>query len=600
MNKVGFAIVTFLTLALMLCVLELNKNTISGFVLALVLAAGYIIFFIKVVGPTHWYLRLGAWLLWTGLFIGILFLTWPPTRRVPASADRNAAKTDTVTVAQGELRGVKLPSGVELYAGVPYAKPPVGELRWREPQDPEPWEGVFEAVSFAPMGMQPTHIPLYDSLRQIIGYHDYEIRLDDNYVPPVSEDSLYLNIWRPEGNKSGLPVLFYIHGGSLQTGQPWFGDYSGEGLAKRDVIVVNVGYRLGVFGFFANEELAAESEHGTTGNYGLLDQIKALEWVRDNISAFGGDPDNVTISGESAGSACVSALCASPAASGLFRRAIMESSTVASIAPPHSYRTYDEAIESGHELMERYSCRSMDELRAVPAEKLVNEAYTQHHITVDGYVLELSPYEAYMSGFHNEEAALHGCNSGESGPFIIFDNANLKNFEGKVRDYFKDEADSVLALYPVSTDAEARDAWAEIWGAIFFDHPHYRLARLEAANGVPVYQYFFTRQNGRLGPWHSGEEIYFYANIPDDSGLFNARDRELSEQMASYFVNFIRSGDPNGADSNGTPLPLWEVNSSSERLMEFGDTTGMIDERRLALFEILDRTDLPERTEEGD
>ncbi|MBQ7061186.1 MAG: carboxylesterase family protein, partial [Clostridia bacterium] len=383
-----------------------------------------------------------------------------------------------------------------------------------------------------------------------------------------------------------LPVLVYIHGGSLQTGQPWYGDYSGEGLAKEGVIVVNMGYRLGVFGFFASEELAAESEHGTTGNYGLLDQIKALEWVQSNISAFGGDPDNVTVAGESAGAACVSALCTSPLAKGLFRRAILESSTVASKNPPHSYRRYDEAIESGKALMEKYGCSTLAELRALPAEKLVGEASTQHHITVDGYVLIEDPYESYRKGVHNEEALLHGYNSEESGPFILFGQANLKTFEGKVRAYFKDNADEVLAAYPVSTDAEAKKAWAEIWGAAFFDYSHYCLNRLAADNGIPVWQYRFSKHNGRLGPWHSGEEVYFYGNIPEDSKLFDERDRELGRQMLGYFVNFIKTGDPNG---NG--LPLWEENSSSVDLMEFGDSTRMIKEDKLPLYSALDKMD---------
>ena len=179
---------------------------------------------------------------------------------------------------------------MEVYAGIPYAKPPVGELRWREPQDPEPWEGVLAADHFAPMSMQPQNAAWYSSMAQIIGYHDYEISLDDNFRDLNSEDALYLNIWKPAGEQENLPVLVYIHGGSLQTGQPWYADYSGEGLARKGVIVVNMGYRLGVFGFLADEELMAESPNGTTGNYGLLDQIKALEWVRDNIAAFGGDP----------------------------------------------------------------------------------------------------------------------------------------------------------------------------------------------------------------------------------------------------------------------------------------------------------------------
>ncbi len=596
MNRIGFAVVAFLTLALMLAVLELNKNTLLGFALTLLLAAGYVFFYIKVGANSRGFVRVLAWLAWAGLFAGVLLLTWPPVKRVPAVNARAPQRTEIVNTAQGAVRGAVTEDGtVEIFAGIPYAAPPVGELRWRAPEDPAPWEGVLDAISFAPMSAQPQGLPLVDSLKQIIGYHDYKIRLDDNYVAASSEDSLYLNIWRPADTGEKLPVLVYVHGGSLQTGQPWYGDYSGEGLAREGVIVVNMGYRLGVFGFLASEELKAESPFGTTGNYGLLDQIKALEWVRDNIASFGGDPENVTLAGESAGSACVSALCTSPLASGLFRRVIMESSTVAPPEPPHSFRSLGEALESGKELMERHGCKSMEELRALSEKELVSEAESQHHLTVDGYALTETPYESYLKGIHNEEASLHGTNSGESGPFILFANANLKNFEKKVRGFFNERADDVLALYPVSDDASAKEAWAEIWGAIFFDYPHYKLSLLEKACGINVYQYFFSRDNGRLGAWHSGEEIYFYGNIPKDSRLFDSRDRELSGQMAGYFLNFIRTGDPNGHSADGTELPEWSVNAAPETVMGLGDTTGMIGESRLKLFEILDSMNkLPE------
>ena len=585
MRKVSFWIVTALTLAVMLAVLELNKNTLPGFAAALLLAAVYALLFTKFVINTRWYLRLGAWVLWVGLFVGVLFVSWPPTKAVPAVGGKNAARTGIVTVAQGDLRGAVTEDGaVEVYAGIPYAKPPVGELRWREPEDPEPWTGVLEADKFAPMSMQPVNLPIYDSLAQIIGYHDYKISLSDNYVAPVSEDSLYLNVWKPAGEAKDLPVLVYIHGGSLQTGQPWYGDYSGDGLARQGVVVVNMGYRLGVFGFFASDVLAAESANFTTGNYGLLDQIKALEWVKANIAAFGGDPDNVTLAGESAGAACVSALCTSPLAKGLFRRAIMESSTVASEVPPHSFRSLDEAKASGRELMERHGAVTIAELRALSAKELVNEAYTQHHITVDGYALTETPYESYKKGLHNEEAILHGYNSEESGPFIMFSQASLKDFEERMRGAFGDHADEALALYPVSTDEEAKAAWAEVWGALYFDHSHYALNRLAAENGIPVYQYYFSRHNGRLGPWHSGEEIYFYGNLPEGSRLFDERDRELAREMTAYFAAFIKTGDPN---SSG--LPVWNENLSCEDLMGLGDETAMTKERKLALYAIIDR-----------
>ena len=570
---------------LMLAVLELNKNTIVGWAVFILLTAGYVYLREKTLKDAKFMLRAGAWLGWTAAFAAVLILSYPPVQSVPAVNISDPQKTGVVTVAQGQLTGVyNADKSVEVYAGIPYAQPPVGELRWKEPQDALPWEGVRKADTFAPMSMQPTNLPIYNSLSQIVAYHDYEISLTDNYVPPVSEDSLYLNIWKSAGDVSGLPVLVYIHGGSLQTGQPWYTDYSGEGLAKQGAVVVNMGYRLGVFGFFADEELQAGSQNGTTGNYGLLDQIKALEWVRDNIAAFGGDPDNVTLSGESAGSACVSALCTSPLASGLFRRVIMESSTVVSIKPPHSFRPLDEAFSSGAELKTRHNCTNVEELRKLPAEELVQEAYTQHHITVDGYVLTETPYESYRKGIHNEEAVLHGANAEESGPFIILDHADINSYEKKIREYFGEHTEEILAIYPASTNEEADKYWAEIYGAVFFNYPHYCLDRLAVRNDIPAYEYLFSKHNGRLGCWHSGEMIYCFGNIPAGSALYDAADRELSGTMTAYWLNYMKTGDPNGAG-----LPTWERSTDSEKLLEFGDNVGIIDEKRLALYDVLDR-----------
>ncbi len=581
---VAFGIVAAVLFALMLAILELNKNTLLGFVLLLAVTVGFVLLFLKVLHGGKWYWKALGWIGWIAAFVGILFLTWPPTKAVPAYAGKTPEYTEVVSLADGDVRGVKLADGaVELYAGIPYAKPPVGELRWREPQDPEPWNGVRDCDHFAPMCMQPTELPIVSSLKQVIGFHDYRISLSDNYIPPVSEDGLYVNVWKPAGEQKDLPVLVYIHGGTLQTGQPWYGDYAGTGFAKRGVVVVNLGYRLGVFGYLANEELMAESPNGTTGNYGLLDQIKALEWVQKNVAAFGGDPDNVTVAGESAGSASVSAICTSPLARGLFRRALLESSTVASVEPPHSFRKFEEAIASGRELMARYGAKSAADLRKLDAKTLVNEAYTQHHMTVDGYALTETPYESYRRGAHNEEALLHGYNAEESGPFIIFGHANLKNYEQKVRGYFGKYADEVLRIYAPKTDAEADAMWARIYGAVFFDYPHYCLARLASGNGIPAYEYYFSKHNGRLSAWHSGEMIYLYGNIPDGSKLFDARDRALSDEMMRYVLNFLRTGDP-----NGDGLPAWEK-ADGGRLMEFGETTAMRDEQSLALFDVMDR-----------
>ena len=581
----------FAALLFLICflLLELNQNTGWGWIATALVVIGFALLF--ECGVVRGKPLLGAltWVCAVLLFVGVFFLTAPPVKRIPALDVKDPPETGVVELQSGKVSGVlDEENGVEIYAGIPYAAPPVGELRWKEPQDVTPWQGILKADTFAPMAMQPQNSTIYHSLTQIIGYHDYKwFNPKDNFRPAVSEDALYVNVWKPVGEQKDLPVLVYIHGGSLQTGQSWYKDYSGVGLAKEGVIVVNMAYRLGVFGYLALDELAEESPNGTTGNYGLLDQIKALEWVRDNIAHFGGDPENVTLAGESAGSASVSALCTSPLAKGLFRRVVMESSTVASKVPPHSYRQLDEALASGKTLKEKYGVSTLAELRTLPAEKIVSSASTEHHITVDGYALTEDPYVSYQKGDYNEEAALHGFNSKESGPFILFSGANLKNYEGKIRAYFGDYADEILSLYPASTNEEAAENWAEVYGATFFDYPHNAYNRLAQQNGIPTYEYYFSKQNGRLGSWHSGEEVYLYGNIPESSGLYTDADRALSEAMKQYFVNFIRTGDPNGEG-----LVAFAENKDSATYLEFGENgvapTRETD-RKLGLFAILDR-----------
>ena len=580
--KVAFWIVYVILSVLSGAVLELNHNTLWGWALFVLLLVAFPLLYRLKALPAGKMVKALFWLGYVVVFSGILLLTWPPVKAVPASDALRPDVTGVIQTQKGKVSGVySADHQVEIYAGIPYAKAPVGELRWRPPQDPDAWDGVLACDSFAPMSMQVTNLPIYDSLVRIIGYHDYRISLKDNYIPPVSEDSLYLNIWKPAGECSNLPVLVYIHGGSLQTGQPWYDDYSGMDFARNDVICVNMGYRLGVFGFYADDQLLEED--GTTGNYGLLDQIKALEWVRDNIAAFGGDPDNVTIVGESAGAVCVDALCVSPLAKGLFRRAILESSTLASVNPPHSYRTFDEALSSGEELLKKYGCSSTGDLRKLSAEKIVGEMNSQHHVTVDGYVLPDSPYNLRKQGIHNEEALLHGFNDQESGPFIIFDKTNLRNYESKIRSYFGDSADDVLKVYNATTDKEAAAYWAEVYGAVFFNYPHYCLNRLAVSEGIPVYEYLFTKKNKSLSSWHSGELKYAFHRIPEDSDLYDEADRKLSDIMHAYWVNFARTGDPNGPG-----LPVFEQNAGSEMIMELGDNVGMIKEPYLAFYGIMD------------
>lgn len=549
----GWRIVLIVISLLMVSVLELGKHTLWGWVIAAALILCFWILKAKHTLPSGGWKGLGMWCALLALLAGTLAISWPPYQAIPAVSGKGYQETEVVHTSLGDVTGIRTEDGqVEVFAGIPYAKPPVGELRWKEPQPVDPWEGVLKADHFAPMSMQTRNLPIYNSLAQIIGYHDYEIRIGDEFREPVSEDSLYLNIWRPAGGGEKLPVLVYIHGGSLQTGQPSYKDYSGLGLARNGVIVVNMGYRLGIFGFFASEELAAESPHGTTGNYGLLDQILALEWVRDHIRDFGGDPENVTIAGESAGAACVTALCTSPLAKGLFRRAIAESSTVTAKSPAHSFRSFSDALEAGKVTMMKYGVTDIAAMRQLPAEKIAGELSEHHHITVDGYVLPKTPYEAYQAGEYNEEATLHGYNREEAAPFILFSQATTKNYQEKVRAYFGEYSDRVLALYPGRTDEEAKRNWADIYTVVLFTYGHANWERQAVQNGVPTWVYHFTKTNGRLSAWHSGEEVYFYGNIPEGSKLYDEKDRELSEAMKAYFINFIRNGDPNGEG-----LPEW-------------------------------------------
>lgn len=563
-------------------VLELNKNTIIGWILLVILAVIFPVLYMTKLSNGRWFVKLIAWLAYFALFFGILLATWPPVKAVPASDDPKPEQTGTIMTEDGLVRGVySKDHTVEIYTGIPYAKAPVGDLRWRKPQDPEPWDGILECDHFAPMSMQTTNLPIYDSLVRIIGYSDYKISLKDNYIPPVSEDSLYINVWKPAGEHENLPVLVYIHGGTLQSGQAWTKDYDGKSFAKNGIVTVNLGYRLGVFGYYTDMELMAEE--GTAGNFGLLDQIKALEWVRDNIAAFGGDPNNVTIVGESAGSACIDALCVSPLAKGLFRRAVLESSTLSSVNPPHSYRDFETALKSGQSLKERYNCSNLEDLRKLDAKTIVGELSTQHYLTNDGYALLDSPYNTRMSGVHNEEALLHGYNLEESGPFIMFSHANMKNYENRVRAYFRDYADDVLAIYNPTTNKEADEYWAIIYGAVFFNYPHYCLNRLAVKEGIPVYEYLFSKSNGMLSSWHSGELIYVFKNL-EGKKLFDEVDYKLSETMHSYWANFATNGDPNGEG-----LPAFPQNTDSVHLLEFGDKVQVIDEPYLALYEVMDR-----------
>lgn len=486
--------------------------------------------------------------------------------------------TGTVSVTGGEIQGIMSDDGaVEIYAGIPFAAPPVGLLRWKEPQDVIPWDGVYKADHFAPMAMQVQNSAFFNFLMNLYTHQE----TSRTYDAPMSEDCLYLNVWKPAGaeNMGGnLPVLVYIHGGSLMSGQSWHENYDGENLAHHGIIVVTIAYRLGVFGYFADPELAAESPNGTTGNYGLLDQIKALEWVHDNIASFGGNADNVTIAGESAGSSSVNALCASPLSAGLFRRAIAESSSIVQETPPHTFRTMDEALEMGRKIKNEFRCADLRDLRRIPADKLITTEYANNSMTVDGYALPETPYQIYQKGQNHEEALLNGFNKREGFGFTFFTYVSRSNLADLLRPSFKEKTDFFLRNYPVRNNSQAKDLYNDIFSAVCFTYPHDCWTATLRNQGRPVWEYYFTRENGSIGTNHSGEIVYAYRNVPR-TDRYEERDYELEEIMSSYWLNFIKTGNPNGNDTTGNALPEWSESSDCGGLvMELGDQCFMTED----------------------
>ena len=597
-SRILYGIVFIIITVLYLMLLELSHNTLVGWGIAVCL----LILFV-------WYQhrekrREGSknrkWLALLILVILLLVcykLTGPPERQVPATDERHPAVTDVVTVSQGDLTGVLTEDqSVEVYAGIPYAKPPVGALRFREPQEAEPWEGVRACDHFAPMAMQKRDPVLVDSLYSILGYHNYQISLKDNYREAVSEDCLYLNIWKPADAKEDLPVLFYIHGGSLMTGQSYYSEIRGEDLAKRGVIVVSCSYRLGVFGYYASEDLAAESPNHTTGNYGLLDQIQALRWVNENIQAFGGDPSRITIAGESAGASSVNALCVSPLSEGLFQYAIAESSGIVAKHPYHTFRTMADALKMGKDVMNEMQVSSVEELRALPAEQLVETAYRNSAMTVDGYAITEQPYLTYEKGWNHEQALLNGFNGKEADAFLLDKKATAENYVSLLESAFGEYAEEAAKIVPpdwpardqaflIDAGGDAKGALDHIYSAAWFTYSHEKWSAYVASQNKPVYEYYFMKTNKSLSNYHAGELPYAYGNLWRHPGLYDESDYALSETMQEYWVNFVKTGDPNGEG-----LPVWEMRDQENRdLLVLDEEIRMEPDPYLEIYGVIDQ-----------
>lgn len=511
----------------------------------------------------------------------------------PATNATNLIKTEVISTDKGDIQGVyNKDNTVEVYAGIPYAKPPVGSLRWKEPEDMDNWSGILDCSHFKAKSMQPSSYEVMNSLVDLYAQKAWYVDLTEGETQECSEDSLYLNVWKPTGDVSNLPVLVYIHGGSLTSGSSASDNFNGEEMAKMGIVMVTIQYRLGVFGYFAHDELINESVNHTTGNYGLLDQIKALEWVNRNCEAFGGDKNNITIAGESAGSSSVSALCVSKLAKGLFKKAIGESSSIAIKLPPHTFREMNVAKETGNDILKEFNCTSVNELRNVKASDLVRTKYKNECMTLDGYALDRMPYEVYKANDNNEEALLNGYNVKESDAFVVprylFNPTNKSNIKNRLIEVFGDNIGTqIYNLYSNEIELDAFSAFNEIISVYWFIHPHYSWSNLAYDSGVKVYKYQFTKENGYYGTYHSGEIIYAYGNVKNakNSYCYDDSDLLLSNNMLSYWANFCKNGNP-----NGTLLPTWDLyNKTDNKVMELGLNCSMIDDKYKALYELLDK-----------
>ena len=471
----------------------------------------------------------------------------------------------------GTVEGFTAESGVHIFRGVPYAAPPVRDLRWKPPQPPAPWEGVRPADRFGPQCMQ----------QRVFG--DMMFRNEG-----VSEDCLYLNVWTPAtAAEAKLPVLVYYYGGGFVAGDGSEPRYDGESMARRGIVVVTMSYRLGVFGFFAHPELTAESPHGASGNYALLDQHAALEWVRQNIGAFGGDPARVTIAGESAGSFSVSAQMASPLSKGLIAGAIGESGSLLGSRVPASRA---EMEQSGVAFAERVGAPSLQALRALSAMELL-EASAQPGMprfsaSVDGYFFPRSPAEIYAAGEQAHVPLLVGWNSEEMNYRALLgpNEPTPENFAKVVRELYGDRADEVLRLYPAATPEETIQSATDLAGDRFIGYSTWKWADLHGQTGeAPVYRYYYAHPRPPMRPEmgdavpglaggvvrgqeaqanrpppptgavHSAEIEYAMGNLATNPVYaWTEDDHRVSEVLQGYFANFIETGDPNGAG-----LPRW-------------------------------------------
>ena len=474
----------------------------------------------------------------------------------------SVAVAQRVVTESGAISGAS-ESGFSVYKGIPFAAPPVGDLRWRPPEHVAPWTGTRKADIFAPACMQ-------------VG-----VSMPGETPPAVSEDCLYLNIWTPakaEANTktTPIPVIVWIYGGGYINGSASMPLYWGDRLAQKGVIVVSIAYRLGPLGFLAHPELTRESPHHSSGNYGLMDQIAALEWIHRNIAAFGGDPKNVTIAGQSAGAMSVSILMASPLAKGLFQRAIGESGGLfepLQLAPKYLLAN---AEHDGEKYAASLGAASLQQLRQIPASQLTGNAGGVSHPVIEPYLLPLSPYEAFTSGLQNDVPLLVGSNADEARSLVDVTGVKAATFDADVEHSFGALPPPLVAAYPHATDAEAKQARLGLERDLRFGWDMWAWTRLQAGTGKSsVYYYSFAQQPpfpvGSIyegwGASHYAELWYVFDHLDQSPWRWSAADRKVAEEMSGYWVNFAKSGNPNGSG-----LPVWPAFTNTDsKIIYLGD-----------------------------
>jgi len=468
-----------------------------------------------------------------------------------------ALAADRVHTAAGDVEGqANNGSGIRTFLGIPYAEPPVGPLRWKPPKAAPAWTGVRQATEFGSRCMQ-------DSVYSDMVFRD----------KGISEDCLYLNVWTPATSSSAhLPVMVWIYGGGFSAGAASEPRQDGTNLAKKGVVVVSFNYRLGVFGFFSHPELAKESEHHAAGNYGLLDQAAALQWVRTNIAAFGGDPHKVTIFGESAGSFSVSALMASPLGRGLFQRAIGESGAFFGDTLPLTPLAKSE--DADLKFAQSIGAPSLEALRAKSATDLLKAAASAARQTedrfapnIDGYFLPEDVSTIYAKGKQSHVPLLAGWNADEGSYRSIFKNdaPTRENFIAHAHTLFGDKADEFLTLYPAKTDEEAKRSAQDLAGDRFIAYGTWKWIEMQRSTGSPVFRYRFEQappaapnaksadgSDPEDGAYHSAEIEFVFGALDSKNLPWRNEDRKVSDLMSSYWANFAKSGDPNGPG-----LPQW-------------------------------------------